>query len=41
MNDDEFKNLYDVGHVRFISSFDLSIEQNQFEAFVWTNSVYY
>ena len=37
MNDDEFKKLYDVDHVRPISSFDLSIEGNQFEAFVWTN----
>ena len=37
ISDDEFKKLYDVDHVRPISSFDLSIKENQFEAFVWTN----
>ena len=37
MSDDEFKKLYDIDHVKPIASFDLSIEQNQFEAFVWTN----
>ena len=35
MSDDEFKKLYDVDHVRPILSFNLSIEQNQYEAFGW------
>ena len=35
ISDDEFKTLYDVDHVRPISSFDLSIEENQSEAFGW------
>ena len=37
MSDDEFKTLYDIDHVQPIASFDLSIKENQFEAFVWTN----
>ena len=37
MSDDEFKKLYDIDHVKPIASFDLSIKENQFEAFVWTN----
>ena len=38
MNDDEFKKLYDVDYVRPISSFNLSIKENQFEAFGWQNT---
>ena len=37
MSDDEFKKLYYINHVKPIASFDLSIEENQFEAFVWMN----
>ena len=37
MNYDEFKTLYDVDHVRPLSSFDLFIKENQFEAFEWQN----
>ena len=37
MSDDEFKKLYDIDHVKPIASFDLSIKENQFEAFFWSN----
>ena len=37
MSDDEFKKLYDVDHVRPISSFNLYIEVNQYKAFGWNN----
>ena len=37
MSDDEFKKLYDIDHVRPISSFDLSEKENQYDAFGWPN----
>ena len=37
MSDSEFKELYEIDHVRPISSFDLSIKENQFEAIGWPN----
>ena len=37
MSDDEFKKIYDVDHVRPISSFDLSKTENQYDAFGWPN----
>ena len=37
MNDDEFKNNYEIDHVVPLSSFDLSIPENQFIAFNWQN----
>ena len=37
MSDDEFKQNYYIDHVKAIPNFDLSIKENQFEAFVWSN----
>ena len=37
MNDEEFRNKYDIDHVVPLSSFDLSIPENQFIAFNWQN----
>ena len=37
MSDEEFRQNYHIDHVKPLASFYLSIEGNQFEAFVWTN----
>ena len=37
MSDEEFRQNYHIDHVKAIANFDLSIKENQFEAFVWTN----
>ena len=35
MNDDEFKKLYDIDHVKPIARFDLSDSNAQYEVFGW------
>ena len=37
MNDNEFRNNYEIDHVVPLSSFDLSNQDNQFIAFNWQN----
>ena len=37
MNDDEFKILYDIDHVKPIATFDLSDSNAQYKAFGWYN----
>ena len=37
VNDDEFKNNYDIDHVVALANFDLSHQKNQFIAFSWQN----
>ena len=37
MNDDEFRQNYHIDHLKAIANFDLSIKENQFEAFGWPN----
>ena len=37
MNDDEFRNNYEIDHVVALANFDLSDQKNQFISFNWQN----
>ena len=38
MDDNEFKENYEIDHCRPIVTFDLSNPENQYDAFHWSNS---